>query len=350
MRPLFTLFIGFWISLGIARLLIHWAPALGLMDIPGGRRQHAHPVALVGGLALILALLVRDVMPDFHAPVTILEYMAVISMAVLGLVDDRFDLRARWKAGLGLGIAFLLAWTGTLEVAHAGHVLSFLGINLLPTSWAIPPLLVLMYWGLPHGFNLIDGDNGLAIGFCLVVLGSLWAAGTPHLYFIGALLGCLTLNWPHAKLFLGDCGSLSLGLLLVLLAKHALLLTAPSHIPWLFAYPTVDVTLVVLIRLATGRHLGVGDRNHLHYQLRDRWRTKFLTAPILLALAALCASEVYLTGAWRIIPLTGLSLLVGLALALGTKTLAEARTGQKAGPLGTQARVAAGVVRLAAPE
>ena len=323
MHLLFSVFLGFWICLGISLLLVRFAPALGLMDIPGGRRQHTHPVALVGGLALILALVVRTVVIDYRTHLTVLEQFTVLSMALLGLLDDRFDLRARWKAALGLGFALLLAHTTALQVTQAGHALEFLGATLAPTSWIIPPLLALMYWGLPHGFNLIDGANGLAMGFSLVVLGSLWAAGAPHLYFIGALLAVLTLNWPRAKLFMGDCGSLSIGLLLVLLAKNALLLKAPSHILWLFAYPTVDVTLVVVIRLLQGRNLSIGDRNHLHFQLKDRWGLKTCTAPLLLSLAALCASEVYLNGAWRIFPFIGLSLLAGLALFLGARTLAE---------------------------
>jgi UDP-GlcNAc:undecaprenyl-phosphate GlcNAc-1-phosphate transferase len=305
---------GFGLSLGLALSAIRLAPKLGLLDIPGGRRQHGQPVARVGGLALILALVCQSVFQGCRFPVTPRERLVVLGMALLGILDDHFDLDARWKAAMGLGLAFPLAWATAGELAVRALPLPFVGLPIPTSPWATLPLLVFMYWGLPQGYNLIDGANGLAMGFGLVVLGSLWGAGFPHPFLVGALAACLALNWPRARLFLGDCGSLSIGLFLVLLAKTALLRQGPNHILWLFAYPTVDVAMVVAIRCLQGRKLGVGDRSHLHFQIKDRWpRLETSVVPILLALAAMCGGETYLRGAWRILPAVGLALLGLLA-------------------------------------
>jgi len=119
------------------------------------------------------------------------------------------------------------------------------------------------------------------------------------------------LNWPKAKCFLGDGGSLLLGLLLALLAVRTFGNSRPDAILWLFAYPLADVLMVVVIRLMTGRPLGQGDRNHLHHHWkRILGRYGRLRVPILWAQVALCCSGALAEGVWTLLPAVG---LVGLA-------------------------------------
>lgn len=326
MSIFFVFSLGFGISLSLALGAIRAAPRFGLLDIPGGRRRHIQPVARVGGLALMLTLLLRPVILGPPFEFTPLERTTVLAMAALGLLDDHRELSARLKAALGLGLAVPLARAAAAGLAAAGHPVHFLGMEFPGSFWATFPFLLFMYWGLPQGFNLIDGANGLAMGFALEVLGCLWAAGFPHPYLAGAVLACLALNWPRARLFLGDCGSLSIGLILVILARSALLGQGPDHIVWLFAYPTVDVALVVTIRLFHGRKLGVGDRSHLHFQIQDCWpRLGPWAVPGLLTLAAMCGAETFLAGPWRAIPWTGLALLLLLAAGFGLGSLPVGR-------------------------
>jgi UDP-GlcNAc:undecaprenyl-phosphate GlcNAc-1-phosphate transferase len=293
---------------------IHIAPSLGLLDIPGGRRQHTGHIPRVGGLALCAAVLLLSLFPLFRLPLTPLELCAVASMAILGFMDDRLELRARWKAILGLTVALVLAGATLHHLPFPVPSLNLLGFAVPGHPWVAFGLLAVMFWCLPHAFNLIDGANGLATGFGLVVLCSLWAKGSPHPVAVGGLLACLALNWPKAKLFLGDCGSLSIGLLLVIFAQKALLMPEPNHIMWLFAYPTVDVLTVTAIRIFSKKPIMQGDRNHLHYQIADRWPALAPTAvPLLLAISAMCGSEVYLPAPWVAVPYLGLFALLGLA-------------------------------------
>jgi len=294
---------------------IRLAPSLGLLDIPGGRRQHGCAVPKVGGIAIMATLVIHYAFFGVKFKTNTLESLAILSMALLGIVDDRFDLRARYKAGLGFLLALVLGLATTLEVLPGLGSFQVLSFTIPALPWLVFLLLAFMYLCIPQALNLIDGANGLAIGFALVVVFSLWLAGDPHPVVGGALLACLTLNWPKARLFLGDAGSLSIGLLLVVFARKVILLPKPDHMIWLFAYPAVDVITVTIIRLLKKRPIFMGDRNHLHFQLSDRWpRLKFLAVPVLLLFAALCSSEIYVKGAWSMLPYFGLVPLCVVAI------------------------------------
>jgi len=331
------LIIAFILCLTMGLIAIRLAPHLGLLDIPGGRRQHDGPVPRVGGLALLTSLLAIAFIGGFRLPFTTLEFCMVSAMAVLGFLDDRIELRARWKAILGLVIAVILARATAAHLLPTLVPYELLGMTFPPVPWLAFTLLTLLFWCVPQAINLIDGCNGLATGFGLVVLGSLWGMGSRHPALTGVLLACLVLNWPKARLFLGDCGSLSVGLVLVIFAQKALGMPHPNHLLWLFAYPIIDVLTVVAIRLIGRRPIYVGDRNHLHYQIIDRWpQLTKVTVPGLLFAAAICGSEVYLHRQWRALPYLGLTILLAIsAFFIVVKALERFGRGTvQEGPLG----------------
>ena len=306
--------LSYFLCLATGYLGIRLAPSLGLLDIPGGRRQHHGPVPKVGGLALIAAMALLYLFAGLRLPLTGLEVGVLATMGIIGFLDDCIDLRARWKAALGLIIAVLLAVGAVHHLAPVLVPYQILGLTVPPTPWIATVLMMLLVWCIPHAFNLIDGANGLATGFALVVVLSLWGRGVPHPILAGTLLAVLTLNWPKARLFLGDCGSLSIGVLLVMYAQKALAMPSPNHLLWLFAYPILDVSTVVVIRFITRQPVAIGDRNHFHFQINDRWPgLSRLTVPFLLTLAAMCGSEIYLPGQWKLVPCAGLGLLVAMS-------------------------------------
>jgi len=306
--------LAFGVCLVAGLVWIRLAPMLGLLDVPGGRRQHLHIVPKVGGLALVTTVLLLARLPGLQVRTTPLESGAILAMAAIGVSDDRFDLRPRYKAGLGFILALALGLAGTNRLFPGLAPFPLLGLTIPPIPWVVFMLLGFMYLCIPQALNLIDGANGLATGFALVVIGCLWAAGDPHPFLVGALLACLALNWPKARLFLGDCGSLAIGLMLVVYAQKAFLLPNPNHLLWLFAYPAIDVITVTIIRKIHRRPIFEGDRAHLHFQLRDRWPGHArLVVPALLLAAFMCGSEVFTTGAWRALPYLGLTSLLALA-------------------------------------
>lgn len=300
----------------------YWLGPRGWLDHPAGRKHHLHPTARVGGLALLAVILVAKLLGGLDLGLSFLEWGMVLGMGAMGALDDRFDLRARWKARVGFLMALPLAAIHTWELLHHGTNVTLFGLNIPDHAAVFFPLLVMWYWGIPQAFNLIDGINGLALGLSLLLLAALSLgpgaqidAGAAPLW--GALGGLLLLNYPRARHFMGDCGSLALGMLFALLVMERALPVHRGLGLWLMAYPIVDVTTVVAIRFVLRRPLGQADRSHLHHWMLDRVGGRaWLATPILLALAALpMLRDTGWPGA-RPVAVVGLVILAGMSLAV----------------------------------
>ena len=289
---------GFFTTFGLALVAIRALAKHGWLDHPGARKEHSGPIPRTGGIALWLAVCLGQATGWIKLPIEPSEWVCLHSLALLGALDDRFNLRSRVKALAGFGLALTLA----IPVAHAfamdrpEAVLMAIRIPLTPPYLAIG-LLTLWFWAVPQTFNLIDGMNGLAIGTSLIALLAvqLDIRAGQGAYLLGAVLAVFILNWPKAFHFLGDCGAYFLGGLLALVALKTKAFLYPSHALWIFAYPILDTLQVIIIRLVTHRPLGMGDRNHLHHHLaRILGRHAAWTVPLLwVQMIALAARPMY---------------------------------------------------------
>lgn len=263
----------------------------GWMDLPNARKQHGRPTPRTGGVALWAAVALGQTIGWIQLPISASEWICLHGLALMGALDDRHSLSPRVKALAGLGLAFTLAIPVSQAFALDRPVAVLMRISI-PTDPPILtlPLLVLWFWALPQAFNLIDGMDGLATGLALLIaaflLGGRGLAGTP--YLMGALVATFLLNWPRAFHFLGDCGAYFLGGLLGLLALRTRAFEFPSLALWVFAYPIMDMALVITIRFLRGHPLGGGDRSHLHHQLASILGTRW-TVPLLWVQAAALA-------------------------------------------------------------
>ena len=292
-----------------------WCQRLGLVDDPGGRKTHDKTIPLAGGLAVftgfffpllaaVLALKFR--LLEFHA-VNLISYgfshrtlqLAAIlggagGMLVLGLVDDRIELRPAVK----FSAQFILA----ALVAAAGVRITLFVPNLA-FSYAITILWIVT---LTNAFNFMDNMNGLCAGLGLI---SAWffaliaAASGQYLVALlaflttGALLGFLPYNFPRASAFLGDSGSHLVGFLLSVLAilPHFYTAQHPRVLATLAPLLILGVTLgdlawVVLIRWRLGKPFYIGDQNHLSHRLVRRGLTKPRAVLIIWLLQAVAAA------------------------------------------------------------
>lgn len=309
---------GLGLCLLMSLAMMRWIAPRGWMDHPRGRRQHARPTPRTGGLALLMALAVGQALGAVQLPLRAAEWGVVFGMGVMGALDDRFDLRARWKALASLVAAAILAsLTWTLLRQAGTHLPLFQGVLATKTGLALV-LLWAWYWSIPQACNLIDGMNGLALGFFLMLAYSmdfpLGEAGHGA-YLLGALVALAALNWPRGRQFLGDSGSLTLGTLFAILGVHLLAVTSPNRLLWAFAYPIVDVLMVMAIRLSLGKSLGEGDRNHFHHQ----WQRVFPSrTPVALGMTLLpgfaCMQVLQDYRGHRLIAWAGLAWLFGAAL------------------------------------
>ncbi len=290
MSPWVQVAIGCAGGLGLSWALLRWVAPLGWLDHPDeARKHHVRPTARTAGLALWIGLIAAQVSGVVPFRLDRADWCGIHAMALIGLLDDRFDLRARYKALAGLTVALLLAFHVTRSLGPTMGQVPFLGIDLPAHPALIFPLLMLWFWAVPQAYNLIDGINGLSMGFAALLLGVLgWNLGVQSAFLWGGLAAVLALNFPRAHHFLGDCGALMLGTLFAILGIEAFGQRAPDLLLWVFAYPIMDVTLVVGIRRWKGEPLSGADRNHLHHWMMEQMGGRaWLATPLLLGLAAL---------------------------------------------------------------
>ncbi len=305
-------------SLLLTRYCLKVFPRLGLLDgHTGGRHIHQTAIPRGGGLAMVLAYCLGLVLFSlwserwgaFVLPLQSLQYfIPLIPLVVLGVLDDRFGISAKWKLLCQLGIA-LMAW-------HFGIRFDAIGSMILPT-WL--SLIATAFWitGMVNAFNFIDGVDGLAGGiaiissFCLGGVMLMQGDGKNAFQIIclaAACLGFLRYNLHPAKIFMGDTGSMFIGYILgcigiITSTKQA---TIPTIVVPILAcgIPILDTTLAIWRRFTYKLlHLddhSVGlmkpDRLHIHHRLLNYFQnnqrktvsTIYLLAFLLCAMAILC--------------------------------------------------------------
>lgn len=312
------------------------APWLGMMDQPGGRKVHRNPVPRGGGLAVfggfhfacaIIFLVPWKPFAGQISPGWWFRFLLVSSaVVVLGLADDRFDIKPRFKL---IGQALLASAAYVLDI----RVQNILGVPL--PLWA--DYLATLFWFLVlmNSFNLIDGVDGLASGIAMIsafgIAMSLVFRKAPgdvllFLGFAGACLGFLRYNFYPASVFLGDTGSLFIGFTL-----GALALSTNSKGPAMagigmpllaVGVPLFDTLLAVWRRSV--RHLlkkdeerlamaGIdqGDADHLHHRLLRKGHDHSQVALLLYAFTALLAAAGILASVFhdRALGILGLTFL-----------------------------------------
>jgi UDP-GlcNAc:undecaprenyl-phosphate GlcNAc-1-phosphate transferase len=276
---------------------VHW----GVIDKPdGGRKRHRGAVPLWGGVAVYLAMLLGLFTASFGTYGTGEKFLNLVQAIAVaagfvcfsGCIDDAFRLSARAKLGLQIFSILPIVVMGYYidSVVAFGYRIEFGYLSL--------PVTVLWLLGCINALNLIDGMDGLAsiVGLSTAAMMGVIAAseGHPHVAVIalvlsGSLAGFFAHNRPPAKIFLGDSGSMVIGLAVGVLGMQGSLktsatlsITAPVVVMTL---PMLDVVLAVVRRKLTGRSFDAPDREHIHHRLLDRGLSQW---QVLCILAAIC--------------------------------------------------------------
>lgn len=286
---------------GLARVLARRWRVLDQPDL--ARKTHAAPTPLLGGVAIYGAILLgcaaawrsgaEWLADDAHVQncVRMLLLSGGLFCAV-GLWDDVCGLRPRTKFVLQAFAAVpYVVWGRAVEsvqVLGTEVVLGSLGVGFT------------LFWlvACANIINLVDGMDGLAATIGLIVCGAIALRsgmdGVPGvlplaLLCAGALLGFLWHNWPPARIFLGDSGSLLVGFIVGVLSIEGSMKTATGFalaIPLvLVSVPVFDTFMAILRRKLQGRGIGEADRAHIHHCLQNRGLNRFQA---LAALAGLC--------------------------------------------------------------
>jgi UDP-GlcNAc:undecaprenyl-phosphate GlcNAc-1-phosphate transferase len=257
-------------------LLTHFAPALGMIDLPGSRKVHLRAVPRSGGLGLALGLAAALVLTYDRLSHFLLGLVGgLVIILLFGMADDRRGLTA-WQKMAGQALAAAAAVAGGVRINTLGSIMGGSALALGP--WAAPVSIIFLM-AATNAINLADGLDGLAGGFSLLIFTfiALLAASSQQtglmlfsVSMAGAALGFLRYNTYPATIFLGDAGSQILGFSAGL---AAVMLTQPPspYSPMLslmmLGLPLLDSVSVAFERLSEGGSPFRADRRHLHHRL-----------------------------------------------------------------------------------
>lgn len=301
---LFLAVSSFLISLVLTPLLRHGLRSFEILDQPDeGRKLHRSPVPRIGGIAIAASYVAAFgflLLSPLHGasavslPLVLSIMPSAMVMFTTGLLDDLVGLKP-WQKLLGQVTASALAY-------YCGvRILGIVGYST--GGWWSLPLTILWLVACTNAFNLIDGIDGLATGVGLLAtlttfLAALLQKNTALAFatvpMAGALLGFLRYNFNPASIFLGDCGSLSIGFLLgccgvIWSQKSATVLGMAAPLMAL-SIPLLDTTLAILRRFLRHQPIFGADRNHIHHRLLDRGFSPRKVALLLYGVCGIAAS------------------------------------------------------------
>ena len=260
-----------------------------LTDTPGVRSSHSKTTPSFGGVAFyisyIIALFFLQFFFENQVSLTLLVGISVLFFT--GLFDDIVNLRAKVKfLGQFLGVALLMSQSDFRIISMHG----FLGINEIPLIASVAGSMFFLL-ALINAFNLLDGIDGLTsiTGIIVASFYSYMFYQLGYFYYlsisittIATLLAFLRFNFSvKRKIFMGDTGSLTIGLVLGLLtlklmtadAIYASLHFYPKQLPLVLVavlfVPILDTCRVMIIRLLRGVSMFSPDRNHIHHIIID---------------------------------------------------------------------------------
>jgi UDP-GlcNAc:undecaprenyl-phosphate/decaprenyl-phosphate GlcNAc-1-phosphate transferase len=317
-------------------------------DMPNARKIHTGPIPRLGGVgiflgfmagSLVVPLLFTRLYPSLDLALSGRHAFLFLAFAVicsLGLVDDFHNLRALLKLILQI-VAAALVTVGGFTISR----FSFPGLGTVSLGVFSYPLTVLWLVAISNALNLVDGVDGLAGGIAVIAALSLGllclvdGGGVPAVMsfsLVGAALGFLLFNFPPARIFMGDSGSLAIGFILATLPlmiapgrTEIRDMTAPATVLLL---PILDTASAIVRRLRGRRPVYSPDKDHIHHKLlavglsKNQLLVIVYSACALFGIAAIVSRRL---AAWP-----ALFLLVGIWLAAvgGYAALTRIRQGK----------------------
>lgn len=267
--------------------ILHVARTRHLYDDVGHfRKQHDHGIPRLGGVAIFASFNITMLlfsMVDKSLPVSYLLTSSIILFA-MGLKDDLSGVNSSTKFLIQFFVAAILVLLGNIRLTSMYGVFGIYDISYVLS--AIVSILFIML--VVNAFNLIDGIDGLAGTTCLVVNGTFtilfiyirqYELAAISLTIVGAVIGFLRYNFTPAKIFMGDTGSLLIGLISAIMAVNFIEVNKFTHnnTPGIFAAPALtfailigpifDTLRVFILRISKGISPFTADRNHIHHRV-----------------------------------------------------------------------------------
>ncbi len=255
------------------RIALH----IGALDYPNERKVHTKPIPRLGGLAIFVSFLIGYAIFGEINVQMISILIGGFILIITGIIDDIKPIPARYKLLAQIGAAVLVVIYGQIYFTEV----SFLGLKFYFNKYLSYIISTIFIVAITNSINLIDGLDGLAAGissiyfltiaiiaFILNRIGGLDIILS--IIMLGSTLGFLLFNFPPAKIFMGDTGSLFLGYMISIIALLGFKITTITSliVPLcILAIPIFDTVLAILRRLIKHQNIGVADKEHFHHQL-----------------------------------------------------------------------------------
>lgn len=276
MLTIYSLPIAFIITLLVVPIFKKIAIKYNFIDEPNYRKMQNYQKPLLGGVAIYVSisltfLLLQNI--DISGQ-TLLVWIIAGLLMILGVIDDKYDIKAYYKllgqVILSFACAYILGGINAIEIyGHSLYFSDFLGI-IIQMIWLV---------ALINAFNLIDGLDGLAAGTAIMSLSTILIVGIISnninliaflLIVIGALFGFLFYNFYPSSIFLGDAGSMVIGYIIAIISinNFKTVTITSSVLIFLIAFlPVLDTTLSFIRRKINGEKTFKADSLHFHHRL-----------------------------------------------------------------------------------
>lgn len=286
--PAFVAFIATcWFQPHILRI----AKDKNIVDNPNARKLQRTPIPVMGGIVVIFGILIGIMCSNLFYTTNVNNILAVIAAVVVimfvGLVDDIRGLSPKIRFLFEiLLVVYLIDVTGN----QINNFHGLWGVNILP-DWASVPLTIFACVGIINAINLIDGVDGYSSGYCIMAClyfgYAFFELGDLSVVILAAIMiaalvpfFCCNVFGKHTKMFIGDAGTLSMGLLISTFVRNMLTATTDSTpiadnlglIPLSLAImcvPIFDTLRVMSARIVRGTSPFYPDKTHLHHAFID---------------------------------------------------------------------------------
>jgi len=255
---------------------------VGLVDKPSERKLHAGHIPLIGGISIFIAVLMASLL---WLPNTLELRMYLIASAMMvfiGALDDKFDLKVRIRIIGQLIVASLMIYGVGGYISNLGNLFGLGDVTLGPLG------IIFTYIGIIvviNAFNMVDGIDGLigslsintfaSVAVLFIMSGQIDYISYPLILAtatIPYLIFNLGLNKKVKKIFMGDAGSMFIGLSVIWLLTMGTQNENASFRPvtalWICAVPLMDMLSIVVRRYKNGKSPFKPDRDHLHHILQ----------------------------------------------------------------------------------
>ena len=283
------MFIAYIVTFLLMPFIIRVAKINKLYDKPDERKTHTYSVSSLGGVGMIAGLSISILLvTDFSIGDSVFQYYlaSFFIIFMLGVIDDLFILHPLKKLAGQLLVAFIVTTKAHLLITNLQGLGGFYELNT-SVSYILTFFAILL---IINSFNLIDGVDGLAgslglassffFGLLFYIKGDMSFA-ILGFAMAGTLMAFLVFNFPPARIFMGDSGSMLIGLVNAILAiklieegnTPAAGLTISSTLAiavGIVIIPMLDVLRVFIIRLTKGSSPFTPDRNHIHHLLLNK--------------------------------------------------------------------------------